>query len=129
MNLNARELRPEDYKKAMELHAAMDLGYDLDIESPDIIVKAGMFDEDRLVAVGLERITTEGYLLLDKKWGTPQDRLDVSTKIIGVAISEVRLHGVLDTSIWLPPKASSFAKRLKKMGFVQAPWPCLTVRV
>ncbi len=113
-----------------EIHANMGLGYTLDPDSPDFIIRNGMFSNGRLIAAILGRATTESYLLLDRSWSTPADRWDVVQRLATASAIEAKeVYGILDTHIWLPPKAGCFARRLRRMGFVQAPWPCMTVRL
>jgi hypothetical protein len=119
-----------DSKPLQEIHQKMGLGYILDPDSPDFIIRNGMFSNGVLVAAILGRATTESYLLLDRSWATPSERWDAVQRLATTSAREAKeVYGILDTHIWLPPKAGCFMRRLRRMGFVQAPWPCMTVKL
>ncbi len=126
------EIRPileRDYEAARDLHARMSLGYDLDPSQSDFFVKNGLFDDGKLVSVVLGRLSSEAYLLLDRSWRLPQDRWDAVKRLSMVSAAEAKLYGVNDVNIWLPPKAGCFQRRLRRMGFVPAPWECFTAKL
>src|ERR1700684_3458838 len=100
-----RALTKDDYHQAMELHVKMGADYLLDLDQPDFIIKNGMFDGENLVTAILGRMTTEGYLLLDREWMEPQDRMNSLNSLIGVCAAEAKLYGITDTHVWIPPRA------------------------
>jgi hypothetical protein len=119
----------EDYEKVMKLHADMNLGYELNLDGTDLLIKCGLFEEEKPVAVVLGRLTTEAYLLIDRKWKEPQDRFEALKNLTQIAATEARTYGITDTHVWIPPKANCFVRRLKRMGFIDAPWHCMTARI
>lgn len=127
--MTVRELVQGDYVQAMRLHEAMGADYALDLERPDFIVKNGVFDDERLVTVVLGRVTTEAYMLLDRTWRTPQDRMNYLLRLVDVSGKEAKLYGIMDCHVWIPPSKSCFGRRLKRMGFVPANWECLVGRL
>lgn len=122
-------LTERDYPAIMELHREMGFDYELDPGRTDFIVRNGLFDSGKLVTVVLGRATTEAYLLMDKKWSDPRARMDAIEKVTNISSWEAKMKGYSDTHVWIPPKALFFTKRLHKMGFSEAPWPCLTARL
>ncbi len=124
-----RPITENDYAAAIVLHKQMGSDYLLQLERPDFVIKNGLFDDDRLVTAVLGRITTEAYLLLDRQWKRPEDRFEALNRVIAVSAQEAKLYGVQDTHVWVPPTKRCFTRRLKRMGFVVAPWECLTARI
>lgn len=128
------EIRPltyNDFKQVNQLHEAMGAKYELDLGGTDFIIQNGAFDDDNSpVAVVLGRMTTEAYLLIDKMWRTPQERMDMLQNLAMLSASEAKsVYGIKDTHVWIPPDANKFIKRLRRMGFADAPWKCLTARL
>lgn len=127
--IRIREAKESDYSKLVDLHAKMGLGYKFDPARKDFLVRSAAFDNDRLIACVLGRLTTEAYLLLDREWETPKERFGMIERLAGVSAETVKLFGVTDTHVWIPPKVNCFSRRLKRMGFVEAPWQCLTANL
>lgn len=127
---NYRPVREGDYASLMGLHQSMGFDYKLDLLRPDFVVKTALFDEhQKPVAAVLGRLTTESYLLLDRTWSDPRGRLDAVKNLISLAMEDVRPYQVYDTHIWVPPQAERFVRRLKRLGFVDAPWRSMTARL
>lgn len=124
-----RPVLAEDYEQVMKLHQKMNLDYKLDLNGTDLLIKCGLFEEQKPVAVVLGRLTTEAYLLIDRSWKEPQDRFEALKNLTQLAAAEAKSYGITDTHVWIPPKASCFVRRLKQMGFVDAPWHCMTARI
>ena len=127
--ISIREAQESDYPQLLDLHAKMELGYEFDPARKDFLVRSAAFDDCRLVACVLGRATVEGYLLLDRYWQSPQERLAITGKLISLSAEALKLFGMDDVSIWLPPKTNCFSRRLKRMGFVEAPWKCFTAKL
>lgn len=127
--IQIREAVESDYPQLVDLHAKMGLGYTFDPARNDFLVRSAAFEDERLVACVLGRVTTEAYLLLDRDWQDPRERLAMTGRLIGVASETVKLFGIRDTHVWIPPKVNCFSRRLKRMGFVEAPWQCLTANL
>ncbi len=127
--ITIREATENDYPQLVDLHAKMELGYTFDPARKDFLVRSAAFDDGRLVACVLGRATTEAYLLLDREWENPRERLSMTGRLIGIASETVKLFGMQDTHVWIPPKVGCFSRRLKRMGFVEAPWKCMTVNL
>ena len=128
--MEIRELCAADEKAVVALHAAMGLDYKLPVVN-SLAVKNGIFNgTGKPVAVVLGRATTEAYLLLDKSWGTPAERWDAVLRVIAVSQAQARIMGFEDVHVWLPPSIEkTFSRRLKKIGFMKAPWVCYSAKL
>jgi hypothetical protein len=124
-----REATAEDYDAMRELHKRMELGYEFDPARTDFAARSILVEDSRICAAVLGRLTSEGYLLLDNTWRTPQDRWDAAQRLIQSAAGTLKLYGIEDTHVWLPPKTNCFVRRLRQLGFTEAPWRCLTARL
>jgi hypothetical protein len=129
MSVTIRECVENDFPQLVDLHAKMELGYQFNPARKDFLVRSAAFDEKRLVACVLGRLTTEAYLLLDREWADPKERLETIGRLALVSAETAKLYGVQDTHIWLPPRVKNFCRRLKRMGFVEAPWKCMSVNL
>lgn len=126
------EIRPVSHGESdalVRLYEQRPMGYEFDPRRADFIIKNGMFDNGKLVASVLGRMTTESYLLLDPQWSTPAIRWEATKRLIYLSAAEAKMQGVIDTYVSVSPLAGCFARRLKKLGFVKAPWPVLTARL
>ncbi len=128
--MEIRELCAEDDAAVKQLHAEMGLDYQLP-DGKSLVVRTGLFNgTGKPVAVVLGCKTTEAYLLLDRKWRTPQERWDAVLRVISVAQAQAKIQGFEDVHVWLPPQIEKkFSRRLKKIGFVRAPWVCYTAQL
>jgi hypothetical protein len=129
--MEIREISSEDHPRLMELHEKMALGYPLDLADPNMVIKMGLFNGSPApIAAILGRATSEAYLLLDCAWGTPERRWEAVLRVVAAAHAQAKLLGFSDVHVWLPPKIEkTFARRLKKLGFMQAPWTCYTAKL
>jgi hypothetical protein len=72
-----------------------------------------------IVGAALLRLTSEAYLLLDPKAGTPRQRWEWLLGLHAVTEREAVRRG-LDVHAWLPPEiAAKFGKRLTRLGWVR----------
>ncbi len=128
--MELRELTAADAGAIERLHAAMGLGYALPDPRSSFFVKVGIFEETQLVTAVLGRMTSEAYLLCDRKWGTPEGRWKAIQLAMVCAAQQAKLSGIDDTHVWLPPSIEKrFSKRLAEFAFVKAPWNCYTAKL
>ena len=75
---------------------------------------------DRILGAALLRLTTEAYLLLDPRAGTPRERWQWLLALHEAARRDAWQRGLEDVHAWLPPPiAQKFGRRLERLG-----WRC-----
>ena len=73
---------------------------------------------DRILGAALLRLTTEAYLLLDPRAGTPRERWQWLLALHEAARRDAWQRGLEDVHAWLPPPiAQKFGRRLARLGW------------
>lgn|SRR5215472_1743851 len=72
----------------------------------------------RILGAALLRLTTEAYLLLDPRAGTPRERWQWLLALHEAARRDAWQRGLEDVHAWLPPPiAAKFGRRLARLGW------------
>src|SRR5229473_7149171 len=72
----------------------------------------------RVLGAALLRLTTEAYLLLDPREGTPRERWQRLLALQAAAERDAWQRGLEDVHAWLPPPiAGKFGKRIARLGW------------
>ena len=150
--MRIREYVTEDVAELRRLHAAQSFGYPFpDLDHPLFLSKlvleddaerelgreagnrecdldgSSLRDSPRIVMAVLQRLTVETYLLHDPQAGTPRLRWQRFLALHDAALRDARSRGLEDAQAFIPPRvARAFGRRLKRLGWVQDPWPCFT---
>ena len=116
-----REYRESDLAELRAIHAAQGFDYPLpDLRNPLFVTKQILEEGDRIVGAALLRLTSEAYLLLDPRAGTPRQRWQSLLALHAAAERDAWQRGLEDVHAWLPPPiAAKFGKRLARLGWTR----------
>jgi hypothetical protein len=136
--MRVREYQESDLAALRAIHAAQGFDYPLpDLRNPLFLTKLILTEEqpapsqessrgiaakrdEKIVGAALLRVTSEAYLLLDPRQGTPRDRWHRLLALHAAAERDAWHRGLEDVHAWLPPPiAARFGKRLAHLGWVR----------
>lgn len=109
------------------MHADVPYPYELpDLSSPIVPVKLVAEDHGTVVMAGILRLTTEAYLLMDRSFGSPEDRWEALIALQEAVRVEARdKWGLQDTYASISPAiARAFGKRLRALGWRKSNYEC-----
>jgi hypothetical protein len=95
-----------------------------------VLVKAVVEQNGKPVMATFLRGTSEIYLLVDHRYGTPQERWQWLQELKDYLVQEAWKLGLDQMTAWIPPEIEqSFGKRLLELGFQRSPWQSYTLNV
>ena len=120
-----RAFEEKDLAAVKALHAAQGLNYAFpDLSNPLWFVKFVDEREGKIVQAVLAHLTAEIYFMLDKTWGTPQDRHLAFLEVMDEGRAIGWHKGLEDLQALLPPQVErAFGKRLCAHGWRKNVWP------
>lgn len=122
----------ESDKIALEsLFKSHNFDYTLPEANGDDILCALVLEEDgQIRAAAILRLEVNCFLLLDHKWGTPQERWEALQVIHEMARQKAENAGINEANCWPPPEIEkSFSDRLEALGWRQNLWNSYSRRV
>jgi hypothetical protein len=116
-----REYQESDLAQLRAIHAAQGFDYALpDLSNPLFVTKKVLANDGSIVGAALLRLTSEAYLLLDPRAGTPRQRWQWLLALHDATERDVWQRGLEDVHAWLPPPiARKFGKRLAHLGWIR----------
>jgi hypothetical protein len=116
-----REYQESDLAQLRAIHAAQGFDYALpDLSNPLFVTKTVLVNDGTIVGAALLRLTTEAYLLLDPRAGTPRQRWQWLLALHDATAHDAWQRGLEDVHAWLPPPiARKFGKRLARLGWIR----------
>lgn len=120
-----REYTNADSSALQRLHVEQGMPYRFpDLSNPLFLTKLVIERDSQIVAALLLRLTSEAYLLLDPRAGTPRERWQSLLLLHEAARGDAARRGLDDAHAWLPPQvAHAFGRRLTQLGWQREPWP------
>jgi len=120
-----REYTGADLPSLLHLHAEQGMPYRFpDLSNPLFLTKLVVERDSQIAAALLLRLTSEAYLLLDSRAGSPRERWQSLLLLHEAARRDAARRGLDDAHAWLPPQvARAFGRRLAQLGWQREPWP------
>jgi hypothetical protein len=99
-------------------------------DDPLFITKAVLEDDGKPAVMAFLKITSESFVLVDHRVGTPEERWEWLKKISEHLREEAWKRGLEQITCFVPPEIDkSFAKRLKDLGYIRSEWQSYTLNV
>lgn len=112
--MQIRPYTPSDREKVLRLREAH--GKEYVFPDPDDRLNIGYFlledDDGELLGASVARLTVEGFVLINKRRGTPQDRWSWVRAVIEAGTRWAYNTGLGEHHFWVHPKLRSFARRM-----------------
>src|SRR5271154_530228 len=115
-----RDLEPRDVLDLIAIHHANKLSGNClpAFEHPLFAVKRIVEIDGKLAMGGFLKITSEVYLLLDHRVGTPEERMEWLRELSEDLKQQGYNKGLEDLTLWVPDEIEqSFGKRLEELGY------------
>lgn len=124
--MKIREYSEADLEELRRLHRVEQMPYQFpNLASPIFLTRAVLEEDGRLLAAAFLRLTAEAYLLIDGRNGRPRERWRRLLILHEAVRGEAARRGLDDVHCWLPPGiASSFGRRLNRLGWSRETWDC-----
>ena len=127
-----RAYRLSDRERIEELHKQSGFDYELpDFARSPFPIRIVNEQDGRIVMAAFAHVTAEIYMLADATAGTPRDRWRWFQQMHGAGLQLAYTPGGFDDlHAFLPPTIEKhFGRRLKRLGWQKATWPCYTIGV
>jgi len=116
----AQAFRPEgvalDGKGGSQTNSLIPKGMSYNL--PEAPYPLGNGAGEKILGAALLRLTSEAYLLLDPRSGTPRERWQWLLALHEAASRDAWQRGLEDVHAWLPPPiAQKFGRRLARLGW------------
>ena len=121
-----------DMPRIRELYHQHGLNYELpDFNAVTYPIRIVSEDDGKIVMAAFAHLTAELYLLADGTHGTPQQRWERFKELHQVGLEMAYYPGGFDDlHAFLPPQLEkSFGRRLKRLGWQKALWPCYAIEL
>jgi len=108
---------------------SMFLKQGFDFDCPDfgdsgLVSKTVMEKNGKVSMAILARLTAEAYFLVDKEFGSPQEKWEAFKELHEAARLDCYARGLDDIYCWIPPAISKpFGRRLMRLGWTHNLWP------
>ena len=124
--MKIREYSEADLEELRRIHRAERMPYQFpDLASPIFLTRAVLEENGRIAAAAFLRLTAEAYLLIDGSNGRARERWRRLLILHEAVRGEAARRGLDDVHCWLPPGiASSFGRRLNRLGWSRETWEC-----
>ena len=125
--MKIRAYQPSDFSALESMFRQQGFEYELpDFDSPLFMSKA-VLEDDRPVMAIASRLTAEEYFLMDRNWGTPEQKWQAFLHLHEAARKDLYSKGLEDCYCWLPPQVEkSFGRRLMRLDWAKNKWPSFT---
>jgi hypothetical protein len=130
--MKVREYTPADLEALQRIHAEQGIAYNFPDLSDEMFVAKIVVEGDHgaIEQAALLRLTSEAYLLMDKKTGTPASRLEKLKILHELTRREAKRLGLFDVHAFVPRDLpASFIRRMKAMGWTEEEWRCMWRKV
>lgn len=133
-----RPFESQDIPRAKAIHAESGLPENCfpDLLTPDGVPNAlyivkGVYEvESNAALMVFLKISSEIYLLVDHKVGTPEQRMAWLEEMRDWLNQKAWENGLDQMTAWIPTDIEkSFGKRLLELGFERSPWTAYTLNV
>jgi hypothetical protein len=116
-----REYQQSDLAQLRAIHEAQGFEYTLpDLNNPLFVTKKVLASDGNILGAALLRLTSEAYLLLDPRAGTPRQRWQWLLALHSATERDAWQRGLEDVHAWLPPPvAAKFGKRVARLGWIR----------
>lgn len=126
-----RLYRNSDLPQVERIHSAQGFGYPLPpIDEPIVCTKLVLEDGGTVRLAAFLKLTAEAFLLMDKKFGSPEERFIAFAALHEQVRLDAEARGLTDVHAFLPPVvARRFGDRLQALGWMREPWSPFTRNV
>ena len=116
--VNIRPYVPDDRPAVEELRkAAGEEFWFNDPDSPINVTSLVVEDEGRIVAILTGRLVVEGFLTLDKSYGTPMAKWRMLKRLFREGCLELKRRGLMEAFAAIPRQLESYTGLLEKLPF------------
>src|SRR5215472_14160111 len=126
-----RKYQPSDFRALKAIFEDQHFEYDLpDLDSPLFMGKLVLEERGFPVMALASRLTAEEYFLVDRGWGSPEQKWQAFLGLHEAARKDLYQKGLEDCYCWLPPQIEkSIGRRLMRLGWEKNKWPSFTRRL
>jgi hypothetical protein len=130
--MNIREYKASDLEALKRMHAEQGIDYNFPDLADEMFVSKLVVENGagEIEQASLLRLTSEAYLLMDKKAGTPQTRWEKLRLLHEMTRREAKRLGLFDVHAFVPGELpEAFFRRLRRMGWTEEKWRCMWRKV
>lgn len=94
--------------------------------NPLFVVRQVVELQGKVALSSFVKLVGEAWLLIDHKAAPPATLWHALRCLADTMEMAARKRGLEECTVWIPPEAKGFGKRLEQMGFIRSPWQSYT---